>query len=138
MTIIDHKNVYGNPFDPLFNPFNFDISVKFRRQSTELSCTFLGTVTMIEYCCIIDFQMSERIKHVGPSDYPCVVQDLKTIEIHRTAAYRLVHDADLHTKRRSEWLNIANHPREREERWKRKREQQMFFQNAEAKETKNT
>ena len=43
-----------------------------------------------------------------------IVHDLKTIEIHRTAAYRLVHDADLHTKRRSEWLNIANHPRERE------------------------
>ena len=46
-------------------------SLKFGRQSIELLYAFLGSVSIIEYYCNLDFQLSEHIKPVGASGYPC-------------------------------------------------------------------
>ena len=48
----------------------FDFSVKLGCQSIELLFVFLGSASIIEYYCNLDFQLSERLEPVGASAYP--------------------------------------------------------------------
>ena len=76
MTPKDHENIYGNP---IYCRPNFSLQValpcsnfivKFGRQSIELSCGFLGSPTIIEYCRNNDFQMSKQVDPVQALDDP--------------------------------------------------------------------
>ena len=48
-----------------------EFSVKLGCQSIELLFVFLGSASIIEYYCNLDFQLSERLEPVGASGNPC-------------------------------------------------------------------